>query len=352
MISDPDVLGLLYLVSIVCFVLALRFLSSPKHARRGNWIGGVGMLVAIATTLLIDGISNWALDRRRGGDRERRRGDRRAAGEDDRDAADGGPVQRGRRRRGGAGRTRRVPRARRRARLGRGTLGLALRTDRVDLVRRIARRLREAPGARQRAADRVPGPERRERGDRRCRRGARCRDRRGARGAMGDRRAHPSCAGVRRDVRASDRGRGHAGRDLAPERVHRPRRLGDRLRARLDGAHRRRDARRRLGHPAHAADGEGDEPVDRQRALRRVRPGAGGRRAGASRRRPHRSCDDRRGRRRAALVRAQGRRRSGLRDGGRAGAARRAPAGGSPRRARRRCRRTRSIRSPGGCQGT
>ena len=61
MISDPDVLGLLYLVSIVCFVLALRFLSSPRHARRGNWLGGVGMLVAITTTLLIDGISNWAL---------------------------------------------------------------------------------------------------------------------------------------------------------------------------------------------------------------------------------------------------------------------------------------------------
>ncbi len=55
MISDPDVLGLLYLVSIVCFVLALRFLSSPKHARRGNWLGGVGMIVAIATTLLVDG---------------------------------------------------------------------------------------------------------------------------------------------------------------------------------------------------------------------------------------------------------------------------------------------------------
>jgi H+-translocating NAD(P) transhydrogenase subunit beta len=60
-ISDPDVLGLLYLVSIVCFILALRFLSSPKQARRGNWLGGVGMIVAIATTLLIDGISNWAL---------------------------------------------------------------------------------------------------------------------------------------------------------------------------------------------------------------------------------------------------------------------------------------------------
>ena len=60
-ISDPDVLCLLYLVAIVCFILALRFLSSPKHARRGNWLGGVGMLVAIATTLLVEGISNWAL---------------------------------------------------------------------------------------------------------------------------------------------------------------------------------------------------------------------------------------------------------------------------------------------------
>jgi NAD(P) transhydrogenase subunit beta len=61
LISDPDVVGLLYLVTIVCFVVALKFLSSPKHARRGNWIGGVGMLVAIATTLALDGISNWAL---------------------------------------------------------------------------------------------------------------------------------------------------------------------------------------------------------------------------------------------------------------------------------------------------
>ena len=61
MISDPDVLGVLYLVAIVCFVLALRFLSSPRHARKGNWIGGVGMLIAIGTTLALDGIGNWAL---------------------------------------------------------------------------------------------------------------------------------------------------------------------------------------------------------------------------------------------------------------------------------------------------
>ena len=61
MISDPDVVALLYLVAIVCFIVALRFLSSPKHARRGNWVGGAGMLVAIATTLALDGIGNWWL---------------------------------------------------------------------------------------------------------------------------------------------------------------------------------------------------------------------------------------------------------------------------------------------------
>jgi NAD(P) transhydrogenase subunit beta len=60
-ISDPDVLGVLYLITIVCFILALRFLSSPVYARRGNWVGGVGMVVAVATTLSIDGIGNWLL---------------------------------------------------------------------------------------------------------------------------------------------------------------------------------------------------------------------------------------------------------------------------------------------------
>jgi NAD(P) transhydrogenase subunit beta len=60
-ISDPDVLGLLYLVTIVCFIIALKFLASPRHARKGNWVGGAGMLVAIGTTLLVDGLENWTL---------------------------------------------------------------------------------------------------------------------------------------------------------------------------------------------------------------------------------------------------------------------------------------------------
>jgi proton-translocating NAD(P)+ transhydrogenase subunit beta len=60
-ISDPDVLGLFYLVTIACFVVALKFLASPRHARKGNWVGGAGMLVAIGTTLLLEGIENWVL---------------------------------------------------------------------------------------------------------------------------------------------------------------------------------------------------------------------------------------------------------------------------------------------------
>jgi len=41
---------LLYLVSIVSFILALRFLSSPARARLGNQIGALGMLLAIVVT--------------------------------------------------------------------------------------------------------------------------------------------------------------------------------------------------------------------------------------------------------------------------------------------------------------
>jgi NAD(P) transhydrogenase subunit beta len=37
-------------------VLALRFLSSPAHARRGTWVGAAGMLVAIVATFLKHGV--------------------------------------------------------------------------------------------------------------------------------------------------------------------------------------------------------------------------------------------------------------------------------------------------------
>jgi len=48
--------NLLYLVTIICFVLALRFLSSPTTARHGTWIGAAGMVVAIVVTLAHHGL--------------------------------------------------------------------------------------------------------------------------------------------------------------------------------------------------------------------------------------------------------------------------------------------------------
>src|SRR5438132_14175336 len=41
-----------YLVASVCFILALRGLSSPVTARVGNIYGIAGMLIAVVTTLL------------------------------------------------------------------------------------------------------------------------------------------------------------------------------------------------------------------------------------------------------------------------------------------------------------
>jgi len=43
--------ALLYLVAAICFIMALRGLSSPQTARGGNVYGIVGMVIAIGTTL-------------------------------------------------------------------------------------------------------------------------------------------------------------------------------------------------------------------------------------------------------------------------------------------------------------
>src|SRR5262245_31665679 len=45
--------ALWYLVASILFILALKGLSNPVAARRGNWFGIVGMLIAVATTLAI-----------------------------------------------------------------------------------------------------------------------------------------------------------------------------------------------------------------------------------------------------------------------------------------------------------
>jgi NAD(P) transhydrogenase subunit beta len=56
---STNLANLLYLIPIVAFILALRFLSNPAHARRGNQIGAVGMLVAIVVTWIKAGSASW-----------------------------------------------------------------------------------------------------------------------------------------------------------------------------------------------------------------------------------------------------------------------------------------------------
>src|SRR5262249_8297639 len=52
--------NLLYIIPMAAFILALHFLSSPRHARLGNQIGAAGMLVAILVTLFReDVVTGW-----------------------------------------------------------------------------------------------------------------------------------------------------------------------------------------------------------------------------------------------------------------------------------------------------
>ncbi|MET4095662.1 NAD(P)(+) transhydrogenase (Re/Si-specific) subunit beta [Arthrobacter sp. UYCu712] len=57
----PEGTALLYLASAVCFILALKGLSSPRTARRGNAIGAAGALVAVITVFLSVRLENVPL---------------------------------------------------------------------------------------------------------------------------------------------------------------------------------------------------------------------------------------------------------------------------------------------------
>ena len=50
---SANLVALWYLVASVCFILALKGLSHPETARRGNYFGIVGMTIAVVTTLAI-----------------------------------------------------------------------------------------------------------------------------------------------------------------------------------------------------------------------------------------------------------------------------------------------------------
>jgi len=57
---DPVWTSLLYLAAAVCFILALRGLSSPRTARRGNLVGALGAVIAVATVFLSARLGNVA----------------------------------------------------------------------------------------------------------------------------------------------------------------------------------------------------------------------------------------------------------------------------------------------------
>ena len=58
---SADFAAVLYTVSAVLFILALRGLSSPETSRRGNVFGMVGIAIAVITTVLVAGLGGKAL---------------------------------------------------------------------------------------------------------------------------------------------------------------------------------------------------------------------------------------------------------------------------------------------------
>jgi NAD(P) transhydrogenase subunit beta len=56
---STNLANLLYLITIVTFILALRYLSNPAQARRGNQIGAAGMILAVVVTWIRIGTTSW-----------------------------------------------------------------------------------------------------------------------------------------------------------------------------------------------------------------------------------------------------------------------------------------------------
>ena len=49
--TQDDLIQLAYLVAAFCFILGLKWLSSPRSARRGNQVAALGMAIAIGATV-------------------------------------------------------------------------------------------------------------------------------------------------------------------------------------------------------------------------------------------------------------------------------------------------------------
>ena len=50
---SSNIVSVLYLISALLFIFALRGLSHPESSRAGNILGIIGMVIAIVTTLML-----------------------------------------------------------------------------------------------------------------------------------------------------------------------------------------------------------------------------------------------------------------------------------------------------------
>ena len=314
-----------YFVAATLFLLGLQRMASPKTARSGIQWAGVGMVLATITTFFLPDLHNiplmivaivhgvvvnWVW------------GKKVALTDMPQMVAlfngmGGGSAACHRR-----GRTvplleRRPPRRTYVTAFGTSRAGGVRRADRRGVAHRFGDRLGQARRPHGQALH-LPGPAGVQH------RPGRAGDRHGARRPRRD-HARPGLhhrllrdrAAARRADHAAHRRRRHAGGDLAVQRLHRPRRRLRRLRAGQRGADHRRHDGGRGGHPAHQADGQGDEPLHPVGAvlqLRRHRPKRQGhRRQPEAHRRQRRRRDD-------GLRRTRGH-RAGLRPRRRPGAA-------------------------------
>ncbi|MHB2023223.1 MAG: NAD(P)(+) transhydrogenase (Re/Si-specific) subunit beta, partial [Mycobacteriales bacterium] len=62
MSARADAIRLVYLLAAICFIVALKGLSSPRWARRGNLIGALGALLAVVATFFVPGLHRvWVI---------------------------------------------------------------------------------------------------------------------------------------------------------------------------------------------------------------------------------------------------------------------------------------------------
>src|ERR1700746_69909 len=57
--GNQYIIEIVYLLASALFILSLKWMSSPSTARRGVWAGEIGMVLAIAGTLLHHGIVDY-----------------------------------------------------------------------------------------------------------------------------------------------------------------------------------------------------------------------------------------------------------------------------------------------------